>query len=101
MKQWRRWLAVMAGAIGVWNGYVYWLMSQTPERFAQGMAVIPQPAMMLSPFPLLWNSARGGSLSPGDAAPDFDLASADGSVRVKLSERRGVRPVVLVFGSYT
>ena len=101
MKRWWQWLAVVAVALGAWNGYVYWLMSQTPERFAQGMAAIPQPAMMLSPFPVLWNSARGGSLQPGDVAPDFDLPSVDGSVRVKLSEHRGVRPVVLVFGSYT
>ena len=37
----------------------------------------------------------------GDLAPDFTLASPDGSEPVRLSSFRGIAPVVLVFGSYT
>ena len=37
----------------------------------------------------------------GEAAPDFDLALHDGSGRVRLSQFRGDRPVVLIFGSIT
>ncbi len=36
----------------------------------------------------------------GDPAPDFTLATPDGTSQVTLSELRG-KPVVLVFGSYT
>jgi hypothetical protein len=38
---------------------------------------------------------------PGDLAPDFSLADADGGSRVRLSDLRGKRPVALVFGSVT
>ena len=37
----------------------------------------------------------------GDAAPDFTLKSIDGSSEVTLSTFRGVKPVVLIFGSWT
>ena len=37
----------------------------------------------------------------GDLAPDFELQDPDGRVQVRLSDFRGKRPVVLVFGSYT
>jgi hypothetical protein len=42
----------------------------------------------------------------GDRAPDFDLprlvdGAPDPEDRVRLSDFRGERPVVLVFGSYT
>lgn len=40
---------------------------------------------------------RGGS-EPGQLAPDFDLPTIDGS-RVRLSSHRGVRPVLIEFGS--
>lgn len=36
----------------------------------------------------------------GDGAPDFELATLDGSQRVRLSSLRG-QPVGLIFGSYT
>ena len=38
--------------------------------------------------------------SPGDVAPDFELADATGANPVRLSSLRG-RPVALVFGSFT
>ncbi len=39
-------------------------------------------------------------VEPGDMAPDFTLALADGRAHVTLSDLRGT-PVVLVFGSFT
>ena len=37
----------------------------------------------------------------GDAAPDFTLHDAKGADPVTLSDFRGKRPVVLIFGSFT
>ncbi len=37
----------------------------------------------------------------GDEAPDFELGDATGKEKVRLSDFRGLRPVVLVFGSFT
>ncbi|MDO8544903.1 MAG: redoxin family protein [Opitutaceae bacterium] len=37
----------------------------------------------------------------GDRAPDFALRTLDGKQTVKLSDFRGKKPVVLIFGSYT
>jgi peroxiredoxin len=46
-------------------------------------------------------NARAGSLQVGDSAPDFDLETLDKKSRVRLSSHLGVKPVVLIFGSYT
>jgi hypothetical protein len=37
----------------------------------------------------------------GDPAPDFTLITRDGKSKVALSDYRGKKPVVLLFGSYT
>ncbi len=37
----------------------------------------------------------------GDMAPDFELRDVDGENQICLSEFKGVKPVGLVFGSYT
>ena len=37
----------------------------------------------------------------GELAPDFDLSDVTGKISVRLSDFRGKKPVVLVFGSYT
>jgi copper chaperone CopZ len=37
----------------------------------------------------------------GDAAPDFTLITKDGQSKIGLSDYRGKKPVVLIFGSYT
>lgn len=37
----------------------------------------------------------------GDLAPDFTLTDSSGAETVTLSQFRGVKPVALVFGSYT
>lgn len=38
---------------------------------------------------------------PGELAPDFRLRSPDGQTTLQLSEFRGKKPVVLIFGSFT
>ena len=37
----------------------------------------------------------------GAVAPDFDLPLLGSSVRVRLANFTGIRPVALIFGSYT
>lgn len=80
---------------------LYSIMLQPPKRFGAIMAHVPRPLTMVLPFPILWNAARSGSLDRGAMAPDFELARVDGGETVRLSDFRGERPVVLIFGSYT
>ncbi len=72
-----------------------------PIRFGKVMRHVPEPLMMLVPFKPLWFVARAGRLHVGDAAPGFNLPTADKHTRIKLASFRGQKPVVLVFGSYT
>ena len=44
---------------------------------------------------------RADTICEGDIAPDFTLSRLDGKETITLSEFRGRKPVVLVFGSYT
>lgn len=37
----------------------------------------------------------------GDLAPDFELFDLNGKNPVRLSDLRGQKPVVLIFGSFT
>lgn len=49
-----------------------------------------------------WQEERNkGAPKAGDLAPDFTLRDATGEESVTLSDLRGKRPVVLVFGSFT
>lgn len=80
---------------------LYLAMRQTPDAFGRVMKHVPMPIMLVLPFESLWNRARGGSLHPGDMAPDFRLPTLDHKDTVQLSSFRGSRPVVLIFGSYT
>ena len=80
---------------------LYWAMRQPPDRFGRVMMHVPLPFMLVLPFETLWNHARGGVIQTGDSAPDFRLPTLDHKETVRLSEFRGSRPVVLVFGSYT
>ena len=50
---------------------------------------------------LRYDQRKEGPVKPGDRAPDVALVSLDGSTPVRLSERVGGKPLVLVFGSYT
>jgi len=76
-------------------------MRQPPAVFGQIMAKMPWPAFVLLPFEPLWMWARSGGLNEGDTAPVFTLPTVDRKASAGLAEHRGVRPVVLVFGSYT
>ena len=82
-------------------GVMFTAMKRSPAEFSRFMMNVPMPLMMATPFPPLWNKARAGTLKNADLAPDFDLAASDHKSRIRLSEFRGSRPVVLVFGSYT
>ncbi len=47
-----------------------------------------------------YDQRRDGDLRVGDRAPDVALTALDGS-QVRLSDRIGGRPLILIFGSYT
>lgn len=49
---------------------------------------------------LRYDQREEGDLKVGDMAPDVVLAGLDGG-EVRLRDRIGGRPVVLIFGSYT
>ena len=97
-----RWL--LLSALAVYGGFLaamFIVMCQPPVWFGRAMRYFPMRAMPLVPFRPMWNVARKGATRVGQAAPDFELPTVDGSARVRLSSFRGSRPVVLVFGSYT
>jgi hypothetical protein len=76
-------------------------MRQPPDDISRFMAHLGPVPFILFPFETMWKSARAGTLNPGDQAPDFTLPRLDHTGSVRLSDLRGKRPVVLVFGSYT
>jgi hypothetical protein len=92
---------VLAVLYAVFDGYIWWAMHQTPERFGLVMKRMPAVAYFLVPFETMWTRARAGHLQAGDAAPDFSLTKLDKSATVQLSALTATQPVVLVFGSYT
>lgn len=47
-----------------------------------------------------YDQREEGTLKAGDRAPDVELVALDGT-RVRLAERMGAKPLVLVFGSFT
>lgn len=101
-----RYILLRAGIVLLiaWFAFVGLLvheMNQPPEDFARFMSHMPIATFFLAPFETLWVHARSGSLKPGDAAPDFRLATFDKSAQVELGSYRGKSPVVLIFGSYT
>jgi hypothetical protein len=50
---------------------------------------------------LRYDQREEGALKVGDPAPEVALLALDGKTPVKLSERLGGKPTVLVFGSFT
>lgn len=80
---------------------LYVAMALGPEAFNALMARTPAAAFLVFPFKPMWLRARRGRLAVGDPAPDFALDRQDKTGTIRLSQFRGVRPVVLVFGSYT
>lgn len=100
-KTWVRVLGGLALLYAVFLGGIFTAMKQEPEQFANLVAKMPMPAMMLFPFESFWSAARAVALSPGQPAPDFLLYTADRKSQVRLSSHQHKQPVVLVFGSYT
>jgi hypothetical protein len=87
---------------------LYVIISLPPGRFANIIASIPtsqKPGGPLFEYVLplepIFKSARAGKLRIGDPAPTFNLKLVHGEDRVQLNSFRGVKPVVLIFGSYT
>lgn len=100
----RRVLKILAALFVVYLAALaslYAIMTLPPEEFARIIARMPSALFMVLPFPSLWKVARAGHVSIGSPAPDFNLATLDKSGHVRLSSFRGVKPVVLIFGSYT
>ena len=50
---------------------------------------------------LRYDQRQEGTLKIGDRAPDVTLLALDGATPVRLSDRIGGKPTVLVFGSFT
>ena len=50
---------------------------------------------------LRYDQRQEGKLKVGDRAPDVELLALDGSTPVRLKDKLGEKPVVLVFGSFT
>lgn len=48
-----------------------------------------------------YDKRQEGRLKVGDRAPDVTLVGLDGKSNVRIADRIGARPLVLVFGSYT
>lgn len=96
-----RLIVALAVIYGLLTAGLYAAMMQPPERFGAVMKHVPSVAMMVLPFRPLWMSARDGSLTVGDQAPDFTLPALKTDTTVTLSSEYAKRPVVLVFGSYT
>ena len=94
-------MLVLVAAEAAFSARVYYAMRQPPDVFGRFMAKLPTPLMMAFPFETMWTRARAGAVSAGAVAPDFRLPTLDRSATVQLSQFRGDRPVVLVFGSYT
>jgi len=103
-KRWRRLVPIGVIILALYSaalaGFTY-AMRQPPETFARVMMHVGPVPFLLFPFETMWKSARAGHLRPGEPAPDFTLPLLDRSGSVTLSSLQGVRPIVLIFGSYT
>ena len=85
MRLWKK-IAIGVGAVGLLalGGFTY--MVGGPRNLI-GM--------------IRYDQREEGRLKVGDKAPDVTLLALDGKTSVKLSERLGGKPTVLVFGSFT
>jgi hypothetical protein len=50
---------------------------------------------------LRYDQRQEGTLRVGDRAPDVGVLDLDGKTPIRLSERFGEKPTVLIFGSFT
>jgi peroxiredoxin len=76
------------------------VMHRKPAEIARYMDKVPDLGWMLLPMETMWTWANRGELVPGSPAPDFDLATVDGTSHITLSSLKG-KSVVLFFGSFT
>jgi hypothetical protein len=97
----RGFLTLLLAAWVCFVALIYHQMLQPPEVFASFMAKMPGWVFLVLPFETLWTLAQAGNASVDTMAPDFTLTPLRGGPPVHLASLRGVRPVVLVFGSYT
>lgn len=81
---WKKILLVLLGVVLLAAGAMVWMIG---PRNVIGM--------------LFYDQRREGTLKVGDAAPDVFLAPLDGTGEVRLAQRFGKKPLVLVFGSFT
>ncbi|GAC1416777.1 MAG: hypothetical protein NVSMB57_12050 [Actinomycetota bacterium] len=75
-------------------------MSQPPNPDAMTPSDSPLRYEDVETSPL-YRDLQTAKLSTGDRAYDFELPLLQGGGAVRLSEHSGVRPVALIFGSYT
>ena len=84
MKVFRKVLLVVVVLVGIAGTLIAWKIG---PRNIIGM--------------IRYDQRKEGTLKPGDAAPDVTLVSLDGKTPVRVAERIGGKPLILVFGSYT
>ena len=105
MQKWRKKLWIAISIVFVLylctSSFFFIIMGQPPATISKVFNWTPFPVMMLTPFRTMWNVARGGCLEPGDMAPEFSLRTDKNDAVITLSQFRGKKPVVLIFGSYT
>jgi Iodothyronine deiodinase len=81
-----------------------WLLAQAKSRLQRGDQTTMTPKRRTDYVMAVLNQIHGtANEGPevGDPAPDFSLKTHDGTAQISLSNFRGVRPVVLTFGSHT
>ena len=88
MKRFLKWVAGAFCALLIAAFGVLSYMAGSPKD-AYGMVRYALPHM------------HRGTLKVGSDAPDARLVALDGTNRFHIRERTGVRPLVLVFGSFT
>ncbi len=82
------------------------LLAQEPprEQAQEPTRERPRPGPEMKKFAREFGEKMGrgeGKLVAGDPAPDFQLKRLHSEDSVRLSRFHGVRPVALIFGSYT
>ena len=101
MKFLYRTLAALVALYALLCVAMYGVMLQPPDRFGAIMSRVPGIAFMVLPFQPFWMRARAGTLQVGDIAPDFELPTVNHQAVVHVAAEFRIKPVVLVFGSYT
>jgi hypothetical protein len=92
---------IRAGAIGCAGVTALFMIWEREDPLALGVEMV-STAQQWRTHELDWQLARDLEAPKiGELAPDFELQDPSGRSAVRLADFRGVRPVALVFGSYT